>query len=82
MYDFEDISGKFHHEVLLRSVKYEIFVIPNPITCDNFNHLFGRGKVRINGREREVVGIERFRHEPPWKEGETIGLVCTCLEEH
>lgn len=60
----------------LGGVVYEEFCIANPITSNDFSHLLGKGKVSIDGVEREVVAVDRFSHFPPWHRGESLGLIC------
>jgi hypothetical protein len=31
-------------------------------------------EVLIDGKTHRVLGVERFAHAPPWREGELIGL--------
>ena len=50
-----------------------VFTVQNPWTCEDFDHLIGRD-VEINGQRYQVIGVERFLHEPPWRKGETISL--------
>ncbi len=50
----------------------KVFVVPNPVECRDFKHLYGI--VKIDGAEREVVGVEYFAHSPPWRAGEKIGV--------
>jgi len=40
---------------------------------DNFDELIG-DTVLVDGEEIYVVGVDRFAHAPPWKEGEAIAL--------
>lgn len=52
----------------------KVFVVDNPIECDDFAHLVGRGVI-IGGNVYTVKGVERFTHSPPWMKGEKIGLL-------
>jgi ABC-type antimicrobial peptide transport system ATPase subunit len=58
-------------EVTGRGVAYPV---ANPVECNDFSHLIGQ-VVLINGEARTVVGVERFTHAPPWREGEGISLL-------
>jgi len=40
---------------------------------DNFDELIG-DTVLVDDEEIFVIGVERFAHAPPWKEGEAIAL--------
>ena len=60
-------------------VKFEnerelVFTVANPSQCNDFRHLIGQ-EVEINGKLYKVNGVHRHLHAPPWREGESIGLL-------
>ena len=40
----------------------------------DFSHLTDR-RVTIDGQTYLCIGVNHFRHHPPWRKGERIGLV-------
>lgn len=50
------------------------FAVANPSECHDFAHLIGQ-EASIDGRAYRVANIERNVHAPPWREGETIGIM-------
>jgi hypothetical protein len=53
----------------------DCFAVLNDRECHDFNHLIGHSAV-INGELKQIIGVERCAHSPPWKKGEKIALMC------
>jgi hypothetical protein len=52
----------------------DVFVVALDRDTSDFAHLLNR-TVLVDGRLVEVSGVERFAHSPPWRKGESIGLL-------
>ena len=81
MFEFGPPFLEPQYERTIKGVTYDVFLIANPITSDTLDHLFGKDKVSIDGITREVIGIERFMHLPPYFRGESMGLVCVKITD-
>ena len=40
----------------------------------DFSHLVNQ-EVEIDGKSYRCIGVERFAHMPPWRQGESVGLL-------
>ena len=64
---------KFRTEDMIKVNGYRNAVVKNPYECKDFGHIIGKD-VEIDGVVERVIGVERYAHYPPWREGEMIGL--------
>ena len=78
MYHFAQVTGRCHFTITHLGEKLDVYHIGNPINSLDLSHLLG--KVTIDGVEREVIGVERNAHMPPYHRGESVGLVCRKLQ--
>lgn len=53
---------------------YQAFAVNNPYLCNDFDHI-KHNTVLIDGVQYFILGVERFAHDPPWRENEPIGLL-------
>lgn len=44
-------------------------------TCEGFSHLIGQTVIIQGVGPRVCLGVERFAHCPPWREGEKVGIL-------
>ena len=64
---------KFRTEGVIEVNGLRNAVVKNPHGCKDFTHIIGKD-VEVDGIKERVIGVERFAHCPPWREGEMIGL--------
>jgi hypothetical protein len=51
-----------------------LFHGPLPVTIQDRSELNGK-EILINGEVHIVKGVELFMHMPPWREGESCGIL-------
>ena len=53
----------------------DCFVVKNDQTCFNFSHVIGHD-ILIDGIKKTALGVEFNAHASPWKQGESISIMC------
>jgi hypothetical protein len=62
--------------------KARYFGVRNAATVDSFQPWIGQPCAVEGVGVGKLLGVERFAHMPPWREGEDVGVVVEIIDEN